>query len=928
MTVANQSSVLPTRGHRFENVAVDGQGTALLGDLHVHNDAGPNPDERDQIARRGKSHRFCFAGRSMLILLELAIALAYDSMSTRRMQLAQDPAQHVEWIWDNKTRYGPGFVEWLANSTPIFWITGKPGSGKSTLMKHIVDSTRTKNLLWRSSDRQWLVVHFYFDFRGGAGIANSIDGLLRSILSQLTRDSSAAADAIRHDVKGADNDLVHSHLDQQELLHLLHVATRAISEHYSICAFVDGLDEFHGQYLVLVRFVKHLGEHGITKVCVASRPEPMLAQYLESLPSFKMQDYNAETIHSFMEDTLQEFSAQSHHELDLNKLATDILEASQGVILWAQLVVIPVVQSVLAGETREEVYAALDEFPEELNDVYQRLFQSLAPMKQLESAIFLHLIHTSVEGTSLRDLQCAIVFLRDVGWLSCWPKQPLSPEDFVKRLKSRTGSLVDIVDHSERDPSNLMVRVSTSDAPMPTPTGNEARYPQLFHRTLKTYLATYGWAEHILTEATPSIEPENLWLRICLDCLRQTEVSGSTLSKMFEAYDEKATRKKIGLVEDFELIMSTMSAYEELRPLVRHANHVIADGRDFVEYAVSMVHHYRPKKALWKCTESLQDLFLDVMGTNTMLLHNWMSRCRETIQLAFQNDLLSWCDCDSINSRFDHRPWTKLVSLTTTQRAAMFALEHWMYEEFADWVSLGTGCIDKDFTKIAIFVLSHIPWYRADNETLRKTWSVGFRKLLAMMSKLAPFVDDSDLGKMVCSSHAKYTNQILEAIFVACPRSDHGLRWINTNSLTEHSAPSGWNLLGMWSLVGEFPEILTSGHALCMKKIGILLDSGLDVNGLCSEHGPALHTAIASTDSRIQKIECLIQCGADVTQVGPSGTPIEMVRSQLRSHAEKEPQEIDGLKHWNWEKHNKELVEVARLLEEKPGHIGTQVAVE
>jgi ATPase subunit of ABC transporter with duplicated ATPase domains len=43
------------------------------------------------------------------------------------------------------------FVHWLASSDDIFWITGKAGCGKSTLMKLIDDDPRTKEGL-----NQWI----------------------------------------------------------------------------------------------------------------------------------------------------------------------------------------------------------------------------------------------------------------------------------------------------------------------------------------------------------------------------------------------------------------------------------------------------------------------------------------------------------------------------------------------------------------------------------------------------------------------------------------------------------------------------------------------------------------------------------------------------------------------------------------------------
>jgi hypothetical protein len=46
------------------------------------------------------------------------------------------------WIFDLEA-----FSQWLQVGTGLFWIHGKPGSGKSTLMKLIFQSDITRNLL-------------------------------------------------------------------------------------------------------------------------------------------------------------------------------------------------------------------------------------------------------------------------------------------------------------------------------------------------------------------------------------------------------------------------------------------------------------------------------------------------------------------------------------------------------------------------------------------------------------------------------------------------------------------------------------------------------------------------------------------------------------------------------------------------------------
>lgn len=95
-----------------------------------------------------------------------------------------------DWIWDSS------FSTWLKTEDPLFWISGNPASGKSTLMSHIARSTQTENILTGMLGDQWTLIHHFFDFRFGDGIGNNFEGLLRSLLFQLCRKYPAVVSGI------------------------------------------------------------------------------------------------------------------------------------------------------------------------------------------------------------------------------------------------------------------------------------------------------------------------------------------------------------------------------------------------------------------------------------------------------------------------------------------------------------------------------------------------------------------------------------------------------------------------------------------------------------------------------------------------------------------------------------------------------------
>lgn len=150
-----------------------------------------------------------------------------------------------------------------------------PGSGKSTLMKHVRDSQRTTEAL-QNSDHKWRKLHFFFDFRAGNGLANSIEGMLRSMLYQLVEKLPEVTDHIDHMLfTGAlKYDNVPCCMDN--------FCKAMASTSTSICAFIDGLNEFQGSASDLMRVVQVLKDRASLKICLASRQYPIFHKNLSS----------------------------------------------------------------------------------------------------------------------------------------------------------------------------------------------------------------------------------------------------------------------------------------------------------------------------------------------------------------------------------------------------------------------------------------------------------------------------------------------------------------------------------------------------------------------------------------------------------------------------------------------------------------------
>lgn len=93
-----------------------------------------------------------------------------------------------------------GFGEWVQSNKIIFWSKGKPGSGKSTIMKYLLDLIRSEKA---SGISHVFPVHAatFFNARGSS-LKNSCEGFLRSSIMQILQQKSELFNHIQENYIG------------------------------------------------------------------------------------------------------------------------------------------------------------------------------------------------------------------------------------------------------------------------------------------------------------------------------------------------------------------------------------------------------------------------------------------------------------------------------------------------------------------------------------------------------------------------------------------------------------------------------------------------------------------------------------------------------------------------------------------------------
>lgn len=110
-------------------------------DLNVH--AHPTNDNNiysnhQESYIRGAAH--AFATKLAKFESEVWESLAFPVMADREHEIVDAELETFNWVFKeprSEERPWSNFLEWLQTGGGLYWMSGKAGSGRSTLMKHL-----------------------------------------------------------------------------------------------------------------------------------------------------------------------------------------------------------------------------------------------------------------------------------------------------------------------------------------------------------------------------------------------------------------------------------------------------------------------------------------------------------------------------------------------------------------------------------------------------------------------------------------------------------------------------------------------------------------------------------------------------------------------------------------------------------------------
>jgi ankyrin repeat protein len=281
-------------------------------------------------------------------------------MESRKTDIKSNHAKTCQWLLDH-----PGYQDWLdparlAQHYGFLWISGKPGAGKSTIMKFAYSSMKKA----RRADAK--TASFFFNARGGY-LEKSTSGLYRSLLLQLLegyRDLQIVLD---------DPDILPQNQEGCPSLTILkdlfRNAISALGKRQFTC-FVDALDECDEQQVMdMVEFFEDLGEQATDKgisfrVCFSSRHYPYIVPKRGIRLKLEDQPGHAADLATYITNRLR-----INDSFLIEELRPELLKKAAGVFMWVVLVV-----QILNEEDRQGGLALrkrIAEIPSDLSKLFK-----------------------------------------------------------------------------------------------------------------------------------------------------------------------------------------------------------------------------------------------------------------------------------------------------------------------------------------------------------------------------------------------------------------------------------------------------------------------------------------------------------------------------------------------------------------------------
>ncbi|KAJ1336157.1 ankyrin repeat domain-containing protein 50 [Microdochium nivale] len=333
---------------------------------------------------------------------KLLDTLYFPEMQSREANIHDALKDTCDWVYSQQE-----YINWaerlgVEDHHGMLWVKGKPGAGKSTLMKNLV--RHAKSLHATGSTESYLVVSFFFNARGTQALEKNVLGLYRSLLHQTLSTNLRAL----NDLTRRKRDALRLAALQWKLWELKDCLLDVFATKGSqpTWIFIDAMDECaDDEVRDLVEFLRKLTSKSfkvgaVLNVCLSSRHYPQIS--IEDCPELVVENNNSLDILRYIEVEAKQIE-------EIQELKQVIIDKADGVFLWVVLV-LTMLKRLRRGKSVLWLRRILDDIPPQLELLFQGLFMAVEDSELDQIVTLMDIMLFARKAMTLDDIHAAICF--------------------------------------------------------------------------------------------------------------------------------------------------------------------------------------------------------------------------------------------------------------------------------------------------------------------------------------------------------------------------------------------------------------------------------------------------------------------------------------------------------------------------------------
>lgn len=378
---------------------------------------------------------------------KLVSTLRFDRMDFRVNNVKKPLLSTCEWLLHH-----PHFQAWYSNDTVnqhsgFLWIKGKPGCGKSTLMKAALEWAEKRNTDGRV---QQIIVPYFFNARGSDDLEKCALGLYRTIVYRLLSTYESFRPLFMERFYSLTRGTKGKTWTEEELQNFLCDIVDS-NESFRLCLFIDALDEadYDDDVRKMISFLIELSDRALAtgdscrlQICLSSRHYPHISIGRGLSLVVEDQPEHGRDIEIYISKHLTCSDGPEKNALQVN-----ILRKSAWIFLWVVLVVQMLNALDDRGAPLSDMQARLDTIPMGLSELFREIL--LKSSHNIETTIlFFQWLVFSMRSLQPAELFVAVEYSRssaDPAWVPPTTVLPPSADRLARYVLDCSHGLAESV---------------------------------------------------------------------------------------------------------------------------------------------------------------------------------------------------------------------------------------------------------------------------------------------------------------------------------------------------------------------------------------------------------------------------------------------------------------------------------------------------